>query len=300
MLLPDHITPKWEAVPTRNAFRSTPYGETTKTVTKGEATFTAASINTDKSTSSRSSTRICISTMCHALCATPLRKTHSLCYPPSPRARVDGSAPISDISWRYQGDPISALFFSLVILELLDSLDYCSGLLFQLWYLDDGFFVGNRESIWSPLQSLMAKGPIFELHSNLNKCELYWSSGGQNFPEFPSKVRWLSEGIELQGSPVHGSVEFSKSTTAKGVDKILESQSNVANRDDPKVELHLLQTCQSVCKVNRILRSVEQLHRFDQGLRRSLEICRSSVTELVWLQSTLPITLAGLGLREAV
>ena len=98
--LPDHIIPKWEAAPTRNAFRSTPYGETTKTVARGEVTFTAASINTDKSTSSRLSTRICISTMCHALCATPRRETHSLCYPPSPFARVDGSAPIMDISWR--------------------------------------------------------------------------------------------------------------------------------------------------------------------------------------------------------
>ena len=43
---------------------------------------------------------------------------------------------------------------------------------------------------------------------------------------------------------------------------------------------------------------LEQLHLFDQGLRRSLEIiCRSSVTDMAWLQATLPIRL---GLREAV
>ena len=46
---------------------------------------------------------------------------------------------------------------------------------------------------------------------------------------------------------------------------------------------------------------LEQLRRFDQGLRRSLEIiCRSSVTDMAWLQATLPIRLGGLGLREAV
>ena len=71
--------------------------------------------------------------------------------------------------------------------------------------------------------------------------------------------------------------------------------------------MHLLRSCQSVCKVNHILQTVvpamllEQLHHFDQGLHRSLEtICRSSVTDMAWLQATLPIRLGELGLREAV
>ena len=108
------------------------------------------------------------------------------------------------------GGPLSPLLFSLVILELLDSLDSYSGLHFQLWYMDDGSFVGNRESISSLLQSLLAKVPIFGMHINVNKCELYWSSGDRTFPEFPSEVRRLSEGIKLLGSPVDGSVEFFK------------------------------------------------------------------------------------------
>ena len=85
-------------------------------------------------------------------------------------------------------------------------MDSYSGLHFQLWCLDDGSFVGNRESISSLLQSLLAKGPIFGLQINLNKYELYWPSGDQTFPEFPSEVRRLSEGIELLKSPVQGSV----------------------------------------------------------------------------------------------
>ena len=93
----------------------------------------------------------------------------------------------------------------------------------------------------------------FGLHINLDKCELYWPSGDQTFPEFPSEVRCLSEGIELLGSPVHRSVKFLRPSTAKRVDKILESQSNLGDLDDPQVELHLLQSCWSVCKVNHIL-----------------------------------------------
>ncbi len=44
-------------------------------------------------------------------------------------------------------------------------------------------------------KSLLEKSLIFDLHINLNKCELYWPSGDQTFPEFPVEVRHLSEGI---------------------------------------------------------------------------------------------------------
>ena len=222
----------------------------------------------------------------------------------SPGELQFGNHRILSTAGAQQGDPLSPLLFSLVILELLDSLDSYSGLHFQLWYLDDGSFVGNRESIPSLLQSLLAKGPIFGLHINLDKCELYWPSGDQTFPEFPSEVRRLSEGIELLGSPVQGSVELCKFFTAKRVDKILESSANLGNLDDPQVEF--LPSCQSVCKVSHFTNVVsammlEQIDRFDQGLRRSLEIiCRSSVTDMARLQATLPIRLGGLGLREAV
>ena len=94
-----------------------------------------------------------------------------------------------------------------MILELLDSFDYYSGL--QMWYLDDGSLVGNRERInVVSITTFTGKGFIFGLHINLNKCKLYWLSGDQTFPEFSSKVTRLSEGIELLRSPVHGSVEF--------------------------------------------------------------------------------------------
>ena len=206
-----------------------------------------------------------------------------------------------------QGDPLSPLLFSLVILELLDSIGAISNLHLQIWYLDDGTFFGSRESVSSLLQSVSEKGPSYGLHVNLNKCELYWPSGDQAFPLFPSQVRRLSEGVELLGSPVHGSVDFFRSSISKRVDKVLESQTLLSNLEDPQVELHLLRSCQSICKINHLLRTVtpalltDQLRRFDVGLRRSLEIiCRSSITDTAWLQATLPVRLGGLGLREAV
>ena len=42
----------------------------------------------------------------------------------------------------------------------------------------------------------------------MNKCEIYWPSGDALFPEFPSDVIRLKEGVCLLGSPLWGSEEF--------------------------------------------------------------------------------------------
>ena len=74
----------------------------------------------------------------------------------------------------------------------------------------------------------------------------------------------------------------------------------------PQVELHLLRSCLGVCKLNHFLRTISpncvisQLERFDYNLRSALgRICKSSISDLSWLQATLPRSMGGLGLREA-
>ena len=72
------------------------------------------------------------------------------------------------------------------------------------------------------------------------------------------------------------------------------------------MELHLLRSCLSLCKLNHIIRTVpgfkinDVLIQFDSGLHHSLEaLSSSSVSDLAWKQTTLPVHLGGLGLREA-
>ena len=72
------------------------------------------------------------------------------------------------------------------------------------------------------------------------------------------------------------------------------------------MELHLLRSCLSLCKLNHIIRTVpgfkinDVLMQFDSGLHHSLEaLSSSSVSDLAWKQATLPVRLGGLGLREA-
>ena len=88
--------------------------------------------------------------------------------------------------------------------------------------------------------------------------------------------------------------------------KILDWQDRLTALEDPQVELHLLRSCLSLCKLNRIIRTVpgfkinDVLMQFDSGLHHSLEaLSSSSVSDLAWKQATLPVRLGGLGLREA-
>ena len=77
------------------------------------------------------------------------------------------------------------------------------GLEMQLWYLDDGALVGTRDSILSFLDRLQAQGPAFGLRINLEKCELFWPSGDQDFASFDSNIHRIditSTGAELLGS----------------------------------------------------------------------------------------------------
>ena len=72
--------------------------------------------------------------------------------------------------------------------ELLDDIDDIPDLHLQLWYLDDGTFVGKRSSVVAFLDLLSSKGPSHGLYINKKKCEVFWPSGDISFPEFPGEV----------------------------------------------------------------------------------------------------------------
>ena len=139
--------------------------------------------------------------------------------------------------------------------------------------------------------------------------EVFWPSDDRSFPNFPIKVQRVEDslgGAELLGSPMFRSDSFFMSSTAKRIDKVLLCRNHLQDLQDPQVELHLLRTCLSICKINHLLRTVShdkislQLSRFDNGMHKCLErSSRSSLPDSAWSQATLPIRFGGLGLREA-
>ena len=172
-----------------------------------------------------------------------------------------------------QGDPLGPLLFSLVVLELMDEVGEVPGLDLNLWYLDDGTFAGTRKSVSKLINFIIEKGPSLGLHVNLSKCEVFWPSGDRTHPEFPPEVHRLSDGMELLGSPVFGSSDFFTNCFKKRVDQVANTQSHLSDLENPQVELQLLRSCLSICKINHLLRSVRPgvatstLSIFDEGLR---------------------------------
>ena len=208
-----------------------------------------------------------------------------------------------------QGDPLGPLLFSLGLLELLDGVLDLKDLSLKLWYLDDGTLVGPRRVVRRVLDTILEKGPQLGLVVNLAKCEVFWPSGDQDFPELPSEIKRISDddaGLELLGSPVVGTEDFFDRVVGQRVEKVLRLQDHLTDLENPQVALHLLRSCVSICKINHLLRTVplefasEQWTHFDNGLRLSLgRITHTSVPDQAWVQATLPCRMGGLGLRES-
>ncbi|XP_062519242.1 uncharacterized protein LOC134194331 [Corticium candelabrum] len=208
-----------------------------------------------------------------------------------------------------QGGPLRSLLFSLVILKLLADIGDIPELHLQLWYFDDGTFVGKRSSVASFLDLLSSKGPSHGLYINKKKCEVFWPSGDISFTEFRGEVIQInrsSEGAEFLGSPVAKSDSFFNQSFAKRVDNVLSCQDHLSDLEEPQVEMNLLRSCFSICKMYHLIRTVlpgrvtEHLSQFDHGVRRCLEkMFNSSMSDACWKQATLPVRLGGLGLREA-
>ena len=89
------------------------------------------------------------------------------------------------------------------------------------------------------------------------------------------------------------------------MEKAFDAQSHLSELNNPQVELHLLRSCLSICKINHLLRTVTpglldvELTQFDKSLRHSLERSNHTFFHSRLLVASLPIRDGGLGLREA-
>ena len=76
----------------------------------------------------------------------------------------------------------------------------------------------------------------YGLQLNMSKCEIFWPSGDQSFPKFPSDVKRVVEtkgGADFLGSPLWGSENFFNTSLSTRTDKIWESQQRLQDMEDP-------------------------------------------------------------------
>ena len=93
----------------------------------------------------------------------------------------------------------------------------------------------------------------------MSKCEIFWPSGDQSFPKFSSDVERVVDtkgGADFLGSPLWGSENFFNTSLLTRIDKICESQQRLQHMEDLQVELLLMRSCLSLCKLHHILRTV--------------------------------------------
>ena len=140
---------------------------------------------------------------------------------------------------------------------------------------------------------------------NLSKCELFWFSV-DSFPNFPPDIRRVT-GLQLLGSPLRGDNDFFKDFISSRIDKVVSIQAKLSLLHDPQVELLLLRSCLSSCKIIHLLCTVPSsvlkpfLLTFDHHLRSCLSrIAQCSHSDISWCQASLPFRFGGLGLRESI
>ena len=166
--------------------------------------------------------------------------------------------------------------------------------------MDDGFVAGSEDQIRTTLDILATEGPKRGLYLRKDKCEL-WSI--VDLPSVDQEVtRNLGNGFEVLGSAV-GSPDFVSSCLKKRAQKVMSLLENLSYLDDPQCALGILRYCLGTPKLrtNTPTRDlIDVLKVFDSSQRDALDQIIGAVTcDNAWKQSTLPINISGLGLRQS-
>jgi hypothetical protein len=217
----------------------------------------------------------------------------------SPASLHFGSSIINSNEGAQQGDPIGPLLFCITVQPLLQSLK--SEL--TLGYLDDLTLAGDQHVAAEDVERITAFGSQLGLSLNVSKCEIITHSNTVvTEPLLQSFIRVEMNNASLLGAPLFKGPALDKAwddrcedmTRAAGRLKLVGSQDALlllrASFGAPRVQ-HLLRCSLSVDHPNLI--------SFDSIQRNTLEmITNASLSDIHWLQASLPIKEGGLGIRR--
>ena len=211
-----------------------------------------------------------------------------------------------------QGDPLASLLFAIAAFPVMASISAAlPDLRANVWLHDDGTCIGRKEDALQVLQIIRLEGPprgLF-LSEGLQGKTAIWNPfvPAGALSSFSKQIKIApAEGIVLLGSPI-GNTLFKAEEINSRVDKIEGLVEKLCLLEDSHIEYCLLRSCLAIPKMSYTLRTTDPsliehiLRRFDNCIRGALEnILGTPLTDNQWIQSSLPVSMTGMGLRSAV
>ena len=196
-----------------------------------------------------------------------------------------------------QGDPLGPLLFCLDLQSILQSL----GCPLRVGYMDDLTLGGSVQSIADAVQTIIDLGLPVGLRLNPSKCEIIGYTESL-FGSCPAQIQGGS--ACLLGAPLG---------PGPGMDDMLASRCDRLERTMARLKLLSLQDGLLILRaavdspmIMNVIRAAPctdnpLLVRFDSALRSGLSaVINCDLTELAWIQASLPIRDGGLGVRSVV
>jgi len=207
-----------------------------------------------------------------------------------------------------QGCPLGPAAFSLGIQSLLTHISNCMGLIWNVWYLDDGLLVGDPDKIGLALQYLETELTKRGLAINRGKCVL-WGPAANAVPNTQdiSITPWEpGSGITLLGAPIAfpGTTDYSNQYWAERLQALEHATTTLTSLADKQMAHHLLRHCLDGCKVNHLLRVSDPYTGPDHSaeadeiiLSAFEDIVGCSLTVTQRAQASLPFSAGGCGIK---
>ena len=198
-----------------------------------------------------------------------------------------------------QGDPLGPLLFCITLHELLEGLQ--SDL--RIGYLDDISIGGDGVDLAHDLNKIIAGGEEIGLQLNVSKCEIIKSPDFIDRVEFQNFTHIDKINACLLGAPLSTGPAMNTCLSIRCDDltRAIERLDLLPSHD----ALTILKSALSTPKLMYTLRSSPctnhtELERSDSTLRSGLSrILNVSITDIGWIQASLPVCEGGLGIRSA-
>jgi len=207
-----------------------------------------------------------------------------------------------------QGDPLGPALFALTIQPIVSSItDELS-----IWYLDDGTVADKPEKVAETLQFIRDRGKKVGLHLNEDKCEVsVLGVLGSAATESVSSIVSVAPSIKVFGAS--DAVLLGAPISDEAISGILSIKSANLGTFAKRLKclsahsaFFLLRASVSIPRLIYFLRCAptwrrwESLRNYDDVLKATLEtILNCEMSPEAWLQSSLPVSDGGLGVRHA-